>query len=61
MALSSTIDYYAAGSQNEEKLMTDAPQTISIPEAARVLGIGRNCAYDAARGTGFAGTCDGCG
>jgi excisionase family DNA binding protein len=29
--------------------MDEAPRTLSVPEAGRWLGIGRNAAYDAAR------------
>jgi excisionase family DNA binding protein len=29
--------------------MDDEPRTVSVPEAGRWLGIGRNAAYDAAR------------
>jgi excisionase family DNA binding protein len=28
--------------------MSNAPQTLSVPEAGKLLGIGRNLAYDAA-------------
>lgn len=29
--------------------MDDQPKTVSVPEAGRWLGIGRNASYDAAR------------
>jgi excisionase family DNA binding protein len=32
-----------------EAIRADAPVTVSVPEAARILGIGRNTAYVAAR------------